>query len=68
MVAAGAVLAFDQNAAIGRAERSAGPNGRSARPAAFSAEWYRYCETRYRSFDRDSGTFQPNSGPRRLCR
>ncbi|WP_192847444.1 BA14K family protein [Aureimonas sp. AU40] len=68
LVQAGAVLAFDQNAAIGQAERNARAERGIGRPAPFSAEWYRWCEARYRSFDHDSGTFQPNNGPRRLCR
>lgn len=33
-----------------------------------SPAWYDYCAARYRSFDPRSGTFQPNHGPRRLCR
>ncbi|WP_058634360.1 BA14K family protein [Aureimonas ureilytica] len=68
LVQAGAVLGFDQNAALYKAEYGAQPNVGSSRPAPFSGAWYRYCETRYRSFDRESGTFQPNNGPRRLCR
>ena len=70
-VEAGAILAFDSDSAFARAERASGryddaPSGR--RPPPFSAEWYRACEARYRSFDRDSGTFQADRGPRRLCR
>lgn len=34
----------------------------------WSREWYRYCANRYRSFDANSGTFQPYNGPRQLCR
>ncbi len=68
LVEAGATLAFDQNAALARAEGTRRMERLGGRPAPFSGEWYRYCEARYRSFDRDSGTFQPNSGPRRLCR
>ncbi len=68
LVQAGAVLGFDQNAALYKAEYGAQPNAASSRPAPFSGAWYRYCETRYRSFDRESGTFQPSNGPRRLCR
>ena len=34
----------------------------------WSREWYRYCSNRYRSFDPNSGTFQPYNGPRQLCR
>ncbi|WP_019996412.1 BA14K family protein [Aureimonas ureilytica] len=68
LVEAGATLAFDQNAALARAETVRRIERGSARPAPFSGEWYRYCETRYRSFDRETGTFQPNAGPRRLCR
>ena len=68
LVQAGAVLGFDQNAALAKAEYGPQPNSVSGRPAPFSGAWYRYCESRYRSFDRETGTFQPNSGPRRLCR
>jgi len=68
LVQAGAVLAFDQNAAAGQAERTQRAERGLARPAPFSGEWYHYCESRYRSFDRESGTFQPSNGPRRLCR
>ncbi len=67
---AGSVLAFDLDAALAEAE---GPRGltvvrRDGRPAPFTGPWYRYCESRYRSFDAETGTYQPSSGPRRLCR
>jgi BA14K-like protein len=39
-----------------------------ARPQPWSDEWYAYCSAKYRSFDPGSGTYQPNNGPRRLCR
>lgn len=71
MLQAGAVIGFDIDSALAvAAPRDPGsPAARAARgPAPFTAEWIRYCEGRYRSFDRDSGTFQPNHGPRRLCR
>lgn len=68
-LAAGSVLAFDLDAALAEAET---PRGvavvRKEGPAPFTGPWYRYCESRYRSFDPDSGTYQPSSGPRRLCR
>ncbi len=38
------------------------------RPAPWSPDWYAYCHSKYRSFDRRSGTYQPYHGPRRLCR
>ena len=38
------------------------------RPAPWTPEWYAYCNSKYRSFDPASGTFQPYHGPRRLCR
>ena len=41
---------------------------RKGGPAPFTGPWYRYCETRYRSFNPETGTYQPSSGPRRLCR
>ncbi len=68
LVAAGAVLGFDQDAALARAEYGIAERGVSVRPAPFSGEWYRDCAARYRSFDRETGTYQPHSGPRRLCR
>ncbi|MDO9633063.1 MAG: BA14K family protein, partial [Humidesulfovibrio sp.] len=37
-------------------------------PRPWTGEWYRYCAARYRSFDANSGTFQPYHGPRQLCR
>ncbi|WP_245415118.1 BA14K family protein [Aureimonas flava] len=69
-LAAGAVLAFDLDAALVEAEASRGVamDAGQARPAPFTGPWYRYCESRYRSFDAETGTFQPASGPRRLCR
>jgi hypothetical protein len=33
----------------------------------WTAEWYRYCEDRYRSFDPDSGTFLGYDGMRHFC-
>lgn len=42
--------------------------GGYGRPAPWTNEWYRYCASRYRSFDARSGTFQPYNGPRQLCR
>ncbi|MCB1508064.1 MAG: BA14K family protein [Hyphomicrobiaceae bacterium] len=38
------------------------------RPEPFTADWYAYCASRYRSFDPATGTFQPYEGPRQLCR
>jgi len=40
----------------------------AAGPTPWTPEWYIYCKSKYRSFDADSGTFQPYEGPRRLCR
>jgi hypothetical protein len=37
-------------------------------PEPFTDEWYQYCADRYRSFDPNTGTFQPYEGPRKLCR
>jgi hypothetical protein len=34
----------------------------------WTPEWFEYCENRYISFDPSDGTFQPNNGPRKLCR
>ena len=36
-------------------------------PAPWTDEWYAYCSAKYRSFDPSTGTYQPYSGPRRLC-
>lgn len=36
-------------------------------PEPFTDDWYAYCASKYRTFDPDTGTFQPNNGPRRLC-
>jgi hypothetical protein len=37
-------------------------------PEPYSAEWYAYCDAKYRSFDRQTGTFMGNDGARHLCR
>lgn len=37
-------------------------------PEPFTDDWYAYCASKYRSFDPETGTFQPYEGPRRLCR
>lgn len=37
-------------------------------PDPFTDEWYDYCADKYRSFDPETGTFQPYEGPRKLCR
>jgi hypothetical protein len=34
----------------------------------WTPEWFEYCENRYISFTPSDGTFQPNNGPRKLCR
>lgn len=34
----------------------------------WSPEWYESCSARFRSFDPDSGTYQPYEGPRQFCR
>jgi hypothetical protein len=66
---AGSILAFDLDAALADAEPPRGVTVvRKGGPAPFTGPWYRYCETRYRSFDPETGTYQPSSGPRRLCR
>lgn len=50
-------------------ERSAPPRTRYyGRPEPYTAEWYRYCDAKYRSFDPQSGTFMSYSGVRKLCR
>lgn len=67
-VKADAILAYDLDAALASAAEMSRATRKGVRPPPFSGEWYRYCEARYRSFDRDSGTFQPSTGPRRLCR
>ncbi len=37
----------------------------SAEP--WTPQWYRYCESRYRSFDRYTGTFKGYDGKRHFC-
>ena len=37
-------------------------------PEPWSPDWYAYCASKYRSFDPDTGTFQPYYGPRQVCR
>ncbi len=39
-----------------------------AAPRPWTDAWYRYCAKKYRSFDPNSGTFQPYEGRRRMCR
>ena len=34
----------------------------------WSREWFRYCESRYRSFDPGSGTFVGYDGREHFCR
>ncbi|WP_349357710.1 BA14K family protein [Stappia sp.] len=38
------------------------------RPAPWTAEWYRYCDAKYRSFNPRTGTFTTYSGVQKLCR
>jgi BA14K-like protein len=38
-----------------------------SRPVAWSPAWYRYCASKYRTFRRSDGTFQPYKGARRVC-
>ena len=40
---------------------------RTARPAAWTAQWYQYCAIRYRSFDPQTGYYTTYSGRRQLC-
>lgn len=37
-------------------------------PAEGSEAWYEACARKYRSFRYSDGTYQPNNGPRRVCR
>ncbi|MEM8878723.1 MAG: BA14K family protein, partial [Pseudomonadota bacterium] len=53
--------------------RSAAPGPQVAHqwtvaPEPFTDKWYDYCADKYRSFDAETGTFQPYEGPRKLCR
>ncbi|MEM6665232.1 MAG: BA14K family protein [Pseudomonadota bacterium] len=43
-------------------------NTHYGRPKPYTGEWYRYCASKYRSFDARSGTFMSYSGVRKLCR
>ncbi|WP_153005329.1 BA14K family protein [Aureimonas ureilytica] len=74
---AGAILGLGVGAAIASANqpRYVAPRYAAPRYAApayglrpWSRDWYRYCSSRYRSFDPGSGTFQPYNGPRQFCR
>ena len=38
------------------------------RPAPWTAEWYRYCDAKYRSFNPRTGMFTTYSGVQKLCR
>ncbi len=50
-------------------EQYEGPrhNRRQASYEAWSPEWYRWCENRYRSFNGRTGTFTTFSGQQRFC-
>src|SRR5688572_13349231 len=37
-------------------------------PRAFTAQWYKYCAQRYRSFEPGTGLYTSFSGQRRQCR
>lgn len=37
------------------------------RPAAWTPEWYRYCSSKYRSFNPDTGYFRTYSGRYQFC-
>ena len=37
-------------------------------PEPWTPDWYSYCASKYRSFDVNTGTFQPYNGPRQVCR
>lgn len=66
-LAAGAIIAgAASQQRYGNSYSSTRYNGYAPEP--WSDEWYAYCASKYRSFDPDSGTFQPYNGPRRLCR
>ncbi|WP_082659439.1 BA14K family protein [Aureimonas sp. AU40] len=69
---AGAILGLGVGAAIASANQPRYVAPRYAAPAyglrPWTRDWYRYCASRYRSFDPGSGTFQPYNGPRQLCR
>ncbi|WP_425086632.1 BA14K family protein [Stappia sp.] len=38
------------------------------RPEPWTREWYRYCSTKYRSFNPNTGRFTTYSGKQKLCR
>ncbi len=38
------------------------------RPAPWTPEWYRYCASKYRSFDPSTGYFRTYSGRAKFCR
>lgn len=62
-LAAGAIIASE----ISRSRRvNSGFSGGSYEP--FTAEWYRACARKYRSFNPDTGRYVTHGGERRLCR
>ncbi|MBP1850364.1 BA14K family protein [Rhizobium halophytocola] len=56
------LAAFATGAIIGGAVSSA-----PARSAGINPKHYAWCESRYRSYDARSNTFQPYNGPRQQC-
>jgi hypothetical protein len=38
------------------------------RPEPWTGQWYRYCASKYRSFNPDTGYFRTRSGAYRFCR
>lgn len=75
-IAAGALLGLGIGTVIGAYPRyDDGPRYYRSNPgyhgrgyAYRSRDWYESCLARYRSFDPRTGTYQPNHGPRRVCR
>jgi hypothetical protein len=65
-VIGGAILGLGLGAAIANSNQPRAYRGGSY--AVRSQAWYDSCSARYRSFDPRSGTYQPNNGPRRMCR
>lgn len=44
------------------------PEFRSGAPAAWTAQWYRYCAGKHESFDPSTGLYVTGSGRRQTCR
>jgi hypothetical protein len=67
---AGAVIgsALSQPRYVAPAPQYAPAPAYYGRPAPWSPAWYRYCSSKYRSFNPDTGYFRTYSGNYKFCR